>query len=151
MTTPDHVVTNAAPTHPANPSGEARRRLLARAIAGLGLAFTLLSLVLYALNPNTPLGFRWAVRGFLGLFAVTFSLVGVLITSRQPRNLIGWLFCGIGLVSGFQFFTDEYAILALLGAPGSLPGGAVMGWFGNWIWILFAVSAWIYTPMPRRN
>src|SRR5829696_7480659 len=29
---------------------------------------------------------------------LTFSVVGAIIASRQPRNAIGWIFCGVGVV-----------------------------------------------------
>ena len=40
---------------------------------------------------------------------LTFSVVGAIIASRQPRNAIGWLFCGIGLVVGLNSFAGGYA------------------------------------------
>jgi hypothetical protein len=36
---------------------------------------------------------------------LTFSVVGAIIASRQPRNAIGWIFCGIGLAVGLNSFT----------------------------------------------
>src|SRR5215212_8034594 len=72
---------------------------------------------------------------------LTFSVVGAIIASRQPRNAIGWLFCGIGLVVGLNSFTGSYAEYRLSG--GSAPGGLAetAAWFSSWSWTL-----WVYVP-----
>ena len=72
---------------------------------------------------------------------LTFSVVGAIIASRQPRNAIGWIFCGIGLVVGLGSFTGGYAEYRLAGdsAPGNLAETAA--WVSSWTWIL-----WVYVP-----
>jgi hypothetical protein len=72
---------------------------------------------------------------------LTFSVVGTIIASRQPRNAIGWIFCGIGLAVGLGSFTGGYAEYRLAGdsTPGSL--GETAAWFSSWTWIL-----WVYVP-----
>src|SRR5215218_7249843 len=72
---------------------------------------------------------------------LTFSVVGAIIASRQPRNAIGWIFCGIGLVVGLNSFTGGYAVYCLAGgsAAGSLAETAA--WFSSWSWTL-----WVYVP-----
>ena len=63
---------------------------------------------------------------------VTFLVVGVLIASRRPENLIGWMFCSIGLASAWEFFAQEYAFYALVTQAGTLPGGVWMAWTQIW-------------------
>jgi hypothetical protein len=72
---------------------------------------------------------------------LTFSVVGAIVASRQPRNAIGWIFCGIGLVVGLNCFTGSYAEYRLAGgsAAGSLAETAA--WFASWSWTL-----WVYVP-----
>jgi hypothetical protein len=72
---------------------------------------------------------------------LTFSVVGAIIASRQPRNAIGWIFCSIGLVVGLNGLTGGYTEYQLSGgsAPGSLTGTAA--WFSSWSWTL-----WVYVP-----
>src|SRR5215212_6131615 len=72
---------------------------------------------------------------------LTFSVVGAIVASRQPRNAIGWIFCGLGLVVSLNSFTGRYAGYRLAGgsAPGSLAETAA--WFSSWSWTL-----WLYVP-----
>src|SRR5215212_8791567 len=72
---------------------------------------------------------------------LSFSVVGAIIASRQPRNSIGWIFCGIGLLVGINSLTGGYAEYRLAGgsAAGSLAETAA--WFSSWSW-----SLWVYVP-----
>jgi hypothetical protein len=72
---------------------------------------------------------------------LTFSVVGAIIASRQPRNAIGWLFCGVGLVTAINSLTGVYAEFRLSGGSylGSLAETAA--WFASWSWTL-----WVYVP-----
>jgi hypothetical protein len=42
------------------------------------------------------------------------------------------MFCGAAVSFGFSFFAREYAIQALVVAPGTIPFGQAMAWFGFW-------------------
>ena len=44
---------------------------------------------------------------------LTFSVVGAVVASRHPRNTIGWLFSGTGLMVGLGAITGGYAELWL--------------------------------------
>jgi hypothetical protein len=94
--------------------------------------------------------------------AVSFSTVGGLIAPRlPPHNLIGWLFCTIGLIGAMRLFVAEYAIVTLLAEPGSplgrLPGGEALAWVSSWLWVvhigLFLFLALLFPdgrpPSPR--
>jgi hypothetical protein len=72
---------------------------------------------------------------------LTFSVVGAFIASRQPRNAIGWLFCGVGLMVGINCLAGGYAEfrLSVSSAPGSLAETAA--WFASWSWSLL-----VYVP-----
>jgi hypothetical protein len=72
---------------------------------------------------------------------LTFSVVGAIIASRQPRNAIGWIFCGIGLVVSLNSLSGSYAVYSLAGGygPGSLAETAA--WYASWSWTL-----WLYVP-----
>jgi len=97
-------------------------------------ALSLLLLVLNSSNPDVPIYPYWLENI---LFAVGFSTVGAVITSRSsPENSIGWLFCAIGLFFGVIHFSAEYAIYALLVQPESLIGGEAAAWILSWGWVL---------------
>jgi hypothetical protein len=87
------------------------------------------------LNASTPTA---ATRGpaALGigfvLVFMSFATVGALVASRQPGNLIGWIFCALGLFLPLATASEEYALYALVTRPDSLPGGEVMVWLGVW-------------------
>ncbi len=108
---------------------------LAWSMWALTMALTALALLLLALNLSypDPHVFDLWVQGTV--IAVTCSTVGVIIASRRPHHLIGWLFCAVGLLVGVDHFCGEYAIYALLTQPDSLPGGRISAWVAGWIWM----------------
>jgi hypothetical protein len=96
------------------------------------------STVLLVLGPGRPV--RNDVFGGAGgagfvVMSLAFATVGALVASRRPQNLIGWLFCWMGLASSIQLIAEQYAVYALLAWPGSLPAGAEMAWAVSWIGI----------------
>jgi hypothetical protein len=68
-----------------------------------------------------------------GVLSLAFPTVGALIASRLPTNLIGWIFCGMGLLYGAQRLTEAYADYALLENP-AFPGGEYVAWFSSCVW-----------------
>jgi signal transduction histidine kinase len=66
------------------------------------------------------------------MLTLACSTVGALVASRLPRNLIGWIFCGMGLLYGLRRFVMAYANYALLVVP-SLPGGEYAAWLSTWL------------------
>ncbi|MFN8487233.1 MAG: hypothetical protein U0350_06545 [Caldilineaceae bacterium] len=68
------------------------------------------------------------------VIAAVFPVVGALIAVRQPRNPIGWLFCGMGLSQAGATFLVYYAAYTLLVKPGVLPGGEIAAWLAIWSW-----------------
>jgi hypothetical protein len=109
---------------------------LAWSMCALSLALAALSLLLLYLNyshPGVPIWAYWMPNT---LITVGFSTVGAVIAPRlPPDNPIGWVFCTIGLLIGVTHFSAQYAIYALLAAPGSLPAGEAMAWILTWVWI----------------
>jgi hypothetical protein len=67
--------------------------------------------------------------------ALTFSTLGAFITSRQPDNPIGWIFCAIGFLGGVRLLSTEYAAYSLLTKSELLPGGEVLAWLACWLWV----------------
>ncbi len=123
---------------------------LAWSMCALSLALTALSLlllVLYRSNPDAYIFEHWLDSS---LFAIGFSTVGAVIASRRlSDNLIGWLFCVVGLVFSVVHFASEYAIYALLAAPGSLPAGEAAAWISSWLWVVqHGLVAFVFLLFP---
>ena len=73
---------------------------------------------------------------FNPVVVAAFSFVGALVTSSQPRNLIGWILSIVGLQVGLTFFTYCYSLVSeSLGPGNSLPGVEIAGWLNTWVWI----------------
>jgi hypothetical protein len=89
------------------------------------------SVALIALTPARDLA-AWGFPGYDALFAVVYLGIAMLITTRRPENLIGWLFLVSALLSGVQTFADSYGAYALTSGA---PGGALGIWISSWIWI----------------
>ena len=101
----------------------------------LSLALLCAGVVLRILNSSTPTaepGPAILDVGFLLLF-LSFATVGALVVSRQPGNLVGWVFCATGLLTPVAAAGEEYAVYALVTRPGSLPGPEVMVWLSTWV------------------
>ena len=68
------------------------------------------------------------VNGFL-------ALIGVLLTTRRPEHPISWVLALIALWGTIGGLAYAYAVEALVGHPGSLPGGLAAAWVDNWWWL----------------
>src|SRR5215211_1854636 len=109
---------------------------LAWSMCALSLVLTALSLFLLTLNRSHGYLFDyWFETTVTG---APFALVGALIISSRPENIIGWLLCTYGLVTAVVHFSAEYATYTQLAQPGSLLGGEALGWFACWLWTLGA-------------
>jgi hypothetical protein len=69
--------------------------------------------------PANTVAFSVAFGAVLGAFAT----VGAVVVARQPRNAVGWVCLGVGLIGSWNGFAANYAEVALVVRPGSLPGG----------------------------
>lgn len=101
--------------------------LLCVALISFALLFYFLA------SPTSPTDTPPALTALFRVLSLAFPTVGALVASRRPENPIGWIFCGTGLLTGVQAFASGYADYALLGHPGSLPGGELMTWISSWI------------------
>jgi hypothetical protein len=105
----------------------------------LGLLISAWTLVfLYRNNPSTI-----AIGVFSVLVELTFLTVGLLIVARRPENLIGWLLLVGSLFEMSGTLALEYAVFALVIAPGTLHWGNWAAWFGDW-----ARSVGFYLEIP---
>jgi hypothetical protein len=66
---------------------------------------------------------------------LAFPMVGVLISSRQPRNPIGWILLGIGSAFGLGSLVDGYVRYALETEPGWAPPPDLVLALTSWWWV----------------
>jgi MFS family permease len=76
-------------------------------------------------------------------FPLVLGVVGTLIASRHPGNLIGWLLCGLALWGAALELGQAYGYLA---AERGLPGGVAGEWLISWSWIV-NVAAWVVVAL----
>jgi hypothetical protein len=114
-----------------------------RAAACLAWSLVVVSVVLlvggtsFALMARSPVPGRPTYSSVtLAVLALAFSVVGAIVASRQPRNAIGWLFCGVGVTIGLSSFAGEYAEFWLAGGFGTGALGETAAWFSSWSWTL---------------
>jgi signal transduction histidine kinase len=60
-----------------------------------------------------------------------FATVGAVVASRRRGMGIGWWFLALALCVVVDEVASQYAVRALITAPGSLPAGVVMAWVSN--------------------
>jgi signal transduction histidine kinase len=103
------------------------------AVGTLVLVAAGLALLVWDWATPVPAGY-FGVRGFDGVIAVAFGGMGVLLTTRQPRHPIGWLFAAVALQSALSFASFEYALAATAGHR--LPAARYAGWLQLFPWVL---------------
>jgi len=106
-------------------------------VSGLSFVLTALSLLLLALNLESPGVHIFTYWAEDTVAALAFSTIGAIIVSHRPEHPIGWLFCVMGLLASIDHFCGEYAIYALLAYPGPLPAGSAGAWVRSWVWALY--------------
>ncbi len=111
-------------------AGSAATGSVALIIGGLLLAFADRDLV--------PAGLTgWTVSNVATqLVNLAVPAAGFVVASRRPANRIGWLFLVASLGLGIGGFAQQYALHALVAAPGSWPAGRAVGWLSNWVWVI---------------
>jgi multisubunit Na+/H+ antiporter MnhF subunit len=112
-----------------------------RRAARLGWALGAISLALWVVGEGLGLAAPGVSNGpgildaeFLAIVAV-FSAMGALIASRQPRNPIGWILCGVGLAAALATFSHGYAEHWLDGGGGPDLLGKSAAEYGEVSWM----------------
>jgi hypothetical protein len=70
---------------------------------------------------------------FAGVLLLSYPTIGAFIVSHRPKNAVGWVLCGMGLIVEVHAFAGAYADYTLFAHPGSLPGGKIMLWLTEWL------------------
>jgi signal transduction histidine kinase len=73
--------------------------------------------------------------GWVVVVAAAFVLSGAALIQLRPRNWIGWLLLGAGLLQTLNLAGEAYGTRALTDPDGSLPLGLAATWLASWIWL----------------
>jgi hypothetical protein len=122
------------------------RRLADLGLCGLCVVLAVVSLVFGARNYDS-VTVLLATDGHGVVLAASFPVVGALIATHRPQNLVGWTFCAIGLSFALVTFAYEYGVYTLQTAPGTLPGGPLAIWVNYWAWPIGAGLLLTFTPL----
>jgi hypothetical protein len=89
---------------------------------------------------------------YIAVPLLAYPTVGAIVASRRPKNLVSWIFCGMGVVFGVGVFAQAYAYYTLAAGSDSLPGGVYMAWFSGEFLVLpglFLASALLVLLFPN--
>jgi signal transduction histidine kinase len=103
-------------------------------ITGLLVLGLLLTLIPPTQGGNAPKSSGFGTLLFSAIM-FAFPIVGALISSRHPRNKIGWIFLLIGATWELAAFLGGYSTFGLVTHPGSLPGADVAAALTAWLWV----------------
>ena len=84
--------------------------------------------------------------GLTPIFAISFAIVGALIVWRRPRNRIGWVCCGIGVLWGVEEFVLGFYSYAVYAPHPPIPATHFVAWLSGWIWILPVNLTFFFLP-----
>ena len=69
------------------------------------------------------------------MLLLAFPVVGALVTTRRPRNPIGWILLADGVLWMILSVTESYSVYGAA-RPGSVPFPVTVGALGNtWLWV----------------
>jgi len=86
--------------------------------------------------------------GFPIVWALSLSVIGALVVSRQPGNALGWVFTLVGGLVILNFAGSVYAAFALNRGQGSWPAGLAIAWLSSgWLWIPISALLVIFVPL----
>jgi hypothetical protein len=118
-----------------------------RAAAWLAWSLTVLSVAMFVASGVLDVLAR-SVRSSGGLSIIStiseavnfmlllaFPVVGALVTTRRPRNPIGWILLADGVLWMILSVTESYSVYGAA-RPGSVPFPVTVGALGNtWLWV----------------
>lgn len=111
-----------------------------------------ISIVFSVLNGDVPDqgDYGTAFDAISAVALLAFPVVGAVVVSRHPGNLVGWLFCVVGIPFGISGVAYGWGAYGLFAHPGALPGAEWGAWLGSWLFApsLFAVPALLFLLFP---
>ena len=81
------------------------------------------------------------------IVGVSSTIVGAVVASKRPANLVGWLFLLAALLSTAQGLAAGYAVYGILTDPGAVPLPYAAAWFSSVIQIVGPVLIFVLIPL----
>ncbi len=115
--------------HPAAHRGRLTgwRAGLVWAVVAVDLAAGSAGCVGVLLSADTP---AWVVVLFMVMLS-SFGMVGALVVTRQPRNLVGWILWATALLLALMMVGSLAARYLATSPPGTAPWLVLVAWLGN--------------------
>jgi signal transduction histidine kinase len=85
------------------------------------------------------------------IFEMAFAIVGALIVWRRPRNRIGWVCCGIGILWGLEEFVLGFSSYVAYAPHPAIPEANLWHWLAGWIWIPPVILTFCFLPFLFPN
>ncbi len=118
--------------------------LLSWALWSLTFALILAGTLLYLASKSSWFDEEILLLLILAAGNLTMATVGALVVSRQPRNLIGWIFCMMALAIAISGITEDYAEYSF--THQSLPATTWILWVSSWVAtpiVIMGISFWL--------
>jgi hypothetical protein len=115
--------------------------LLAWLLWALCVALAVLAVLLDFYTPLVPARHGPNYDALAGVPLLVYPTVGAFLVSHRPKNSVGWILCGMGLVFEVGAFASAYADYALFARSSSVPGGILMLWVTEWVGLWVFPSA----------
>ena len=118
------------------------------------LALVVLALLLDFLHTDDILSYPWQTRRndralypvyavLTGIVSLVYPTIGAIIVSRLPKNPMGWIFCGVGLLYQLHHFALAYANYALAENL-TLPWSEYATWLSVWVGFAGLILAGVF-------
>jgi signal transduction histidine kinase len=137
--------------YPARRQGQVnplRARRLAWTLWAAASVVQSLGLILWAVerfSSATPVLFSYSKETTLNSLA--FATLGALVASQQSKNPVGWIFCALGLASGLQMLTGQYAMSGIAGRTAQSASSGAAG-LASEVAQLITVYGLIFIALP---
>lgn len=90
------------------------------------------------------------IRSGLPFLGIASAVVGALVASRQPRNLVGWTFLGSAVFSALRALFGEYAIYGIETSPGA-PFAEAAAWLSLFLRTPGPILGFVFVPLFFPN
>lgn len=107
-------------------------RGIAWSLVGVYFILAMTGLSLQAATGTYLRDYGFPAMLIITLVAGLLYVLGAVIVWRNPRNVIGWLWCAMPTVWAIDLFSFGYAYYGLVAHPGSLPGAGLMLVWQSW-------------------